>query len=319
MAKSFLITGGAGTIGRQITRLLHVEDPATRIVIYNRDEGKQADMARELPEGGPVGIRYMLGDINDTDRLIHALRGITHVIHAAAIKMIDWADYNAWETIKTNVNGTLSVARACIKAGVNHAILLSTDKAADGPVGVYGQSKLLAETAFIDSNNYGDCRFNACRYGNVLYANKSVFYQWERQARSGDPITVTDDAVTRFYWSVSDAAHFVCCRAMGETDRGLIYIPKMRGVRLIDLARKYSDNIKITGFRCPEKLHEALWSVAESYRTYDREDYYVIHPHTHQWGAMVETGRPIPAGWKLTSNSEYEKIDYRKAVEEMVK
>lgn len=288
-----LITGGAGSLGSEVVKMLHRQDPKRRLVVYSRDEGKHQALRREVPEGGSAGVRYMIGDIRDTDRLAMAMTGCTYMIHAAAMKMIDTCEYEAWEATDINVNGTISVAKACLRAGVKHAVYVGTDKCPD-PVSTYGRTKGLAEDVWIHSNTYGPCTFDAVRYGNVIGSNKSMFHHWKQLRLQGKPIPVTHPDATRFYWTIDAAAKFVVRVLSADSGRrGCVYIPKMKSYRIMDIARLYGEP-EIVGWRCPEKVHECLWTDHESTYTRNEGDYYVLYPETHPWqGDMQMPGAAV--------------------------
>src|SRR5215813_5478520 len=122
-----LITGGTGSFGQALTRRLLTHDRVQRIVIFSRDEQKQAVMERELED---PKLRFFVGDVRDRDRLELAMRGIDTVVHAAAMKIIPTCERDPFECIHTNIIGAENVARAALRAGVMKVIALSTDKAA---------------------------------------------------------------------------------------------------------------------------------------------------------------------------------------------
>lgn len=276
------ISGGSGSLGRAITRKLQYEE---RVVVYSRTEGRQNEMMVEIPEGGVSGVRYFLGDIADYDRLVYAMKGCDIVIHAAAQKCIESCEYNIFESVKTNVKGTENIVRACLANNVKLAIFVSSDKATDA-ISAYGCEKFLGERIFINANNYGSTRFNVCRYGNVIGSAKSVFHTWEKQASSGEELTVASQGLTRFFWKIDEAADFIIDKITDkdiQQDRGCIYIPKMQSFSIMDVACSYSTKINITGFRCPEKVAELLVSETERPFTYKRKNYYVVYPILHHW------------------------------------
>ena len=139
--KTVLITGGTGSLGRAIIRNISKYD--TRIVVYSRDEGKQA-----LYFGGSK-IHRVIGDIRDLEKLktTIALYKPNYVIHTAALKRVDDMEFYPEECVKTNIQGTENVAIASLLGNVEKCILVSTDKACN-PVNVYGSSKLIAERIF---------------------------------------------------------------------------------------------------------------------------------------------------------------------------
>ena len=106
--------------------------------------------------------------------------------------------------------------------------------------------------------------------------------------------------MTRWFWSIKDAAQFVLSVAP-RAQRGCVYIPKMNSYNLMDVAREISDNIEITGLRCTEKLHEQMISEVESKTSYDQSSWYVIYPSHEPWGESERLGAPVPDGFRLTS------------------
>ena len=136
--KSILITGGTGSFGKMFTKLILDRNPnVKRLVIFSRDEQKHFQMAQDFPEDKYPAIRYFIGDVRDTKRLITAFEGIDVVIHAAAMKHVHLAEYNPMECVKTNINGAENVIDAALESGVSEVVALSTDKAA-APINLYG-------------------------------------------------------------------------------------------------------------------------------------------------------------------------------------
>jgi len=294
------ITGGAGFLGQEIVRQSY--DYSSRIVIYSRDEGKQQSMALDKPEYPDNIMRYVLGDICDTDRLTQAIRGCDMLIHAAAMKMIDRCDQrNIEQSLHTNVTGTLSVAKACHAACIKKALFVSSDKGCQ-PIAVYGAEKFIGEKIFASWNNFSDCQYASVRYGNVHSSSKSVFNIWKDRADYQLPLLLTHKDMTRFFWDVKDAAKF-CIDRLEDMERGCLYIPKMKGYRMWDEANKISPEITVTGLRTLEKIHEDLISEHEAYTCYDRGDYWVIYPFDHEWTGKLRTrGNEVPEGFKVRSN-----------------
>ena len=174
--KTVLITGGTGSFGKEfVSRLLNKHNPK-KVIIYSRDELKQYELANHF-KGFEDTLRFFIGDVRDLSRLNMALEGVNFVVHAAALKQVPTAEYNPFETVKTNIIGSQNV----IEASLNHdsiesVIALSTDKAA-APINLYGATKLTADKLFINANHYkGDreIKFSVVRYGNVFGSRGSV-------------------------------------------------------------------------------------------------------------------------------------------------
>lgn len=175
--KTILVTGGTGSFGQSFVRHLLTSSKARKVIVYSRDEQKQADMALH-PDFSPHHgrLRFFIGDVRDGDRLEMAFGDVEIVIHAAAIKIVPSAEYNPMECIKTNVHGAENVVNAAIRSGVKKVVALSTDKAVN-PVNLYGASKLAADKIFVAANSLaGDHgpRFCVARYGNVIGSRGSI-------------------------------------------------------------------------------------------------------------------------------------------------
>lgn len=285
--KSILITGGTGSLGKQLTKEILEKWPnVKRLVIYSRDEQKQFQMAQEFPESKYPALRYFIGDVRDIDRLKRAFNGIDYVIHAAAMKHVHIAEYNPDECIKTNIGGAENVIKAALQTNVSNVIALSTDKAC-APINLYGATKLTSDKLFIAANNIKgdkDIKFSVVRYGNVMGSNGSVIPFFLRLKRQGLPLTITDESMTRFNISLSEGVGMVLY-ALEHAWGGEIIIPKIPSYRILDLVQAIAPDVekKIVGIRPGEKIHEEMISASDSYNTYDMGDYYAIIPSTPIW------------------------------------
>lgn len=256
---SYLITGGTGSFGNAYVRHLLQKMGTTRIVIYSRDEVKQAEM-REAIEDRHEQLRFFVGDVRDRDRLRRAFRGVDVVIHAAALKRIEVGNYNPDEMVKTNIIGAMNVIEAAQDVGVKKVVALSTDKAFQ-PVSPYGQSKALAESLFLNANNARGAsgpKFAVTRYGNVAFSRGSVIPKWKEVIESDKTVQVTDPACTRFWMLMSEACELVDTAVENMPQR--VLIPNLKAFTLRDLlaAMGAGSNWKKTGLPDWEKMHECL-------------------------------------------------------------
>jgi UDP-N-acetylglucosamine 4,6-dehydratase len=190
--KSVLVTGGTGSFGKAFIRRLLADFEPRRVVVFSRDELKQYEFRQEL--GDDPRLRWFIGDVRDRVRLEQAFNGVEVVVHAAAMKQVDTAEYNPFECIATNVLGAENVINAAIGCGVDRVIALSTDKASS-PANLYGASKLCSDKLFVAGNHYvggSATRFSVVRYGNVVGSRGSVvplFRQLAERERCRSPMT----------------------------------------------------------------------------------------------------------------------------------
>ena len=127
--KSIFITGGTGSFGKAFVKKVLKKYRPKKLIIFSRDELKQFEMSQEFPPEKYPAIRYFIGDVREKERLEYATRDVDLILHAAALKQINTAEYNPWEYVKTNVYGAQNVIDCAIKNKVKKVIALSTDKA----------------------------------------------------------------------------------------------------------------------------------------------------------------------------------------------
>jgi len=301
---SVLITGGTGSLGKELIANLLTSTNARRIAVYSRDELKQLQLRTHF-EDNPR-LRWFIGDIRDVNRLKRALHGVDYVIHTAALKQVDTGEYNPMEFIKTNVLGSQNVIEASIDAGVKKIVALSTDKASS-PINLYGATKLTADKLFIAANNYSKAygtSFSVVRYGNVMGSRGSVIPFFQKLARKGEPLPLTDLRMTRFWISIKDAVEFVM-ESFELMEGGELYVPRIPSMKLIDLAHAIDENsiIKRIGIRPGEKLHEEMISADDSRRTLLMNDRFVVMPLVAEWGYTPPEGTLLEEGKAYRSDT----------------
>lgn len=301
---SVLITGGTGSLGKALIREILDNYDVRRLVVFSRDELKQLE-ARRLFNDDPR-LRWFIGDVRDRHRLERAFHDVDYVIHAAALKQVDTAEYNPFEYVETNVRGSQNVIDAAIDAGVKKVVALSTDKASS-PVNLYGATKLCADRLFISGNHYAaayDTRFCVVRYGNVMGSRGSIVPIWKALADSGQSLPLTDKRMTRFWITLEQAVAFVL-DSFEIMQGGELYVPKIPSVRITDLAESIAPGAATheIGIRPGEKLHEEMIAADDSRRTISAGDRYIVMPHLAGWGYQPPAdGEPVQDGWSYQSD-----------------
>ena len=292
--KTLLITGGTGSFGNAVLRRF-VESDLNEIRIFSRDEKKQDDMRKKY--NNPK-IKFYIGDVRDYQSVLNVVRGVDFIYHAAALKQVPSCEFHPLEAVKTNVFGTENVLEAAITCGVKRVVVLSTDKAVY-PINAMGISKAMMEkVAVAKSRNSNGTVINVTRYGNVMCSRGSVIPLFTQQIRSGQPITITDPAMTRFMMTLDDAVDLVLY-AFEHGKPGEIFVQKAPAATietlayaLTDLLSKPKHEVHVIGTRHGEKLYEALLSREEMVAAEDLGGYYRVPPDLRDlnYGKYVEQG-----------------------------
>ena len=269
--KTILVTGGTGSLGQALIKRLQQNN---KIIIYSRDEGKQA-----LIFGNNPGIVRVIGDIRDYDKLNITLKRhkVDYIIHTAALKRIDDMEFHPDECVKTNINGSENVARAALENKVKKCILVSTDKACQ-PVNVYGSSKFIAERIFTNYDYHSTYTiFTSVRYGNVIASRGSfvpLFMEWIKNKQT---IRVTSEEMTRFLFTLDDAVDAVL-GALENAKGGEVFVPQINSytlptcIKALEQIANKKANTTVIGLRPGEKLHEDMLAETELPFTYQVPD-----------------------------------------------
>ena len=312
---SILVTGGTGSFGKAFIRYALDNLDPKRLVIISRDELKQYEV-RALFKDDPR-LRFFIGDIRDRERLTRAMHNVDYVVHAAALKQVDTAEYNPFEYVQTNIIGSQNVVEACIDAGVKKVVALSTDKASS-PINLYGATKLASDKLFISANHYAASyvtRFSVVRYGNVMGSRGSVIPFFKKLAEEGKPLPLTDTRMTRFWITLPQAVEFVV-KSFDLMVGGELYVPRIPSVTVPDLAEAVVPGAETyeIGIRPGEKLHEEMIALDDARRTVRLDDRYVVMPTIAEWGyTPPEGGEPVDEGFSYASDTNPEFL----SVEEM--
>ena len=275
-----MITGGTGSLGKTLTRLLLDHSRVSTIIIFSRDEFKQYQIQSQMRPEDLKRMRFFLGDVRDVDRLRRAMKGVDYVIHAAALKHVPASEYNPFEFVKTNVMGAENVISACLDTGVKRVVALSTDKAANH-INLYGATKLCSDKLFVAGNNYSGqkpTRFAVVRYGNVVGSRGSVVPFFLNERKKG-VLPITDMRMTRFWITIEQGAWLVF-NALRDMAGGEIFVPRIPSMRIDALARVIDPacELKEVGIRPGEKMHECMITVDDGRSTIAFDTHLVILP-----------------------------------------
>ena len=303
-----LVTGGTGSFGKAFVRYALENLNPRRLIIFSRDELKQYEVRQLFDDDRR--LRWFIGDVRDEQRLLRAMHNVDYVVHAAALKQVDTAEYNPFEFVKTNVMGSQNVIEAAIDTGVKKVVALSTDKASS-PINLYGATKLTADKLFVSGNHYAaayESRFSVVRYGNVMGSRGSVIPFFRSLAEAGQSLPITDLRCTRFFITLPQAVKFVV-DSFDMMQGGELYVPRIPSMKITDLAQAIAPGAAMhdVGLRPGEKLHEEMISPEEGRRALRVGERYVLQPDLGTWGYEPPAdGKLMEPGFAYRSDSNDE-------------
>ena len=268
--RTVMVTGGGGSIGSELCRQIMRFRPGL-LVVFDIYENCAYELECELrlKYGADCPLVVLIDSVRDKRRLAEVFEAYRPavVFHAAAHKHVPLMEESPAEAVKNNVFGTMNVLEAASAHGAERFVLLSTDKAVN-PTNVMGASKRITEMLIQYYAKHTDMKCMAVRFGNVLGSHGSVIPLFEKQIKSGGPVTVTHPDIIRYFMTIPEASQLVL-QAGSSAISGSIFVLDMgEPVRIDDLAKKLirfygyepgvSINIVYTGLRPGEKLYEEL-------------------------------------------------------------
>ena len=286
--RTVMVTGGGGSIGSELCRQLAGYQPK-ELVIFDIYENNAYAIEQELRSNYPdLTLHVLIGSVRDEARINRVMEQYrpAMVFHAAAHKHVPLMETSPLEAVKNNVFGTLNTAKAAAKYGVEHFVLISTDKAVN-PTNVMGASKRICEMIVQSMAGVSGTCFAAVRFGNVLGSNGSVIPLFREQIKKGGPVTVTHPDITRFFMTIPEAVSLVL-QAGAFAKGGEIFVLDMGSpVRIDDLARNmirlsgFEPDVDIavvySGLRPGEKLYEELLMGEEGLARTSNDLIYIGH------------------------------------------
>ena len=294
--KRILITGGTGSLGKVLVRRILSGEMGTpaKVIVFSRDEAKQHAMRTQyqfktaatdeiIYRNSPSELEFRIGDVRDFHGFAGALHQVDIVFHAAALKQVPTCEYYPYEAVQTNILGAENLIRAIheLNLSVETVVGISTDKACK-PINTMGMTKAIQERILIQANLRCQwTRFLCARYGNVLASRGSVIPLFHEQIRNGGPVTITTPEMTRFLLSLDDAVDTIFA-AVKTGKPGETYVPNAVSAQIKDVASaligERKIEIKYSGIRPGEKIHEILISEEEAFRTVERGGWFAILP-----------------------------------------
>jgi len=308
--KVVLLTGAAGTVGRELIKHILALEPA-ELRIIDTNESEVFNLSEEFGEpyraysgsANRPSYRFQadVGDVRDPDKVEAVVRGADVVFHVAGLKHVVLCERSPFDAVQTNIIGVKNIVNSAITHDIERVIFTSSDKAVN-PTSVMGTSKLMGERLVSAANSMkgnGRTIFSSTRFGNVIGSRGSVVPIFYRQIKAGGPVTLTDSRMTRFIMTIEDSARLVL-RAAELAKGGEVFVTKMSVIRIRDLAEVMIEmlgggaDIEIVeiGAKAGEKLYEELMTEEEAGRSKELQEMFAVLPAFRHVYSDIEYSYP---------------------------
>lgn len=288
--KKVLITGAAGTIGKELIKQLLNYEPK-EIKAIDNNEAELFYLNEQYR--GEKRVNGFFCDIRDLNRITYLCKDVNIILHTAAMKHVIISEVSPLDAVKTNVDGTSNIIQAALNSEQCERVIYTSSDKAVNPTNVMGTTKLLGERLMTSALNIKSSRnivFSSTRFGNVIGSKGSVAPIFFKQIQAGKNITITDTNMTRFIMTISEAANLVL-QASQQAKGGEVFVTKMPVMRIVDLAQAMIDTVaplfgkepseiqtEIIGAKPGEKLYEELMTKEETVRALELDNMFVVKP-----------------------------------------
>ena len=273
--QTILITGAAGSIGRELVLGLAHYQPQQLILVDISELGMHSllqEMAIHFPK---VKLTYYLESICDATFIAALFERhlIDLVFHAAAYKHVSLMEANVCAAVKTNIKGAKLLIDTSCKHNIARFLFISTDKAVE-PISVMGKTKKVVEEYLLfKQTETTTTQLSILRLCNVYDSSGSVVPVFKARIQKQLPLEIKGKAVRRAFIQKEAVLDLVLKLLKSKNSAG-IYIPGQTNVLTVEriaekLLKEYADtsieNYPITYLALPEyeKQEELLYSSKE--------------------------------------------------------
>ncbi|WP_148787057.1 UDP-N-acetylglucosamine 4,6-dehydratase [Campylobacter concisus] len=254
-SSSFLVIGGAGSIGSAVTKEIFIRDPK-KLYVVDISENNLVELVRDIrSEFGYINGDFKTFAIDvasaEFDALLAQSGGFDYVLNLSALKHVrsEKDPFTLMRMLETNIfNTDKTLAQACNMKSKKY-FCVSTDKAAN-PVNLMGASKRIMEMfAFKHSL---EIDVSMARFANVAFSDGSLLFGFQKRIEKAQPIVAPND-VRRYFLTPKESGELCLLSTIFGANRD-IFFPKLdENLDLItfsEIAKRYLANLGYEPFLC---------------------------------------------------------------------
>jgi FlaA1/EpsC-like NDP-sugar epimerase len=254
-SSSFLVIGGAGSIGQAVTKEIFKRDPS-KLHVVDISENNLVELVRDIRSSSGYGsgdFRTFVVDCGsiDFESLFSAEGPYDYILNLSALKHVrsEKDPYTLMRLIKTNILNTESTVKLAVEGMTKKYFCVSTDKAAN-PVNMMGASKRIMEMFLMRRSL--EISLSMARFANVAFSDGSLLHGFNQRLMKQQPIAAPND-VRRYFVTAKESGELCLLSCLlGETRD--IFFPKLSEklhlITFSEIARKYLEKVGYEAYEC---------------------------------------------------------------------
>lgn len=255
---SFLVIGGAGSIGQATTKEIFKRNPL-RLHVVDISENNMVELVRDIRssygyiEGDFQTFALDIGSI-EYDAFWESDGQYDYVLNLSALKHVrsEKDPFTLMRMIDVNILNTDKTIRQAIQKGVKKYFCVSTDKAAN-PVNMMGASKRIMEM-FVNRRSR-DINVSMARFANVAFSDGSLLHGFDQRIKKFQPIVAPDD-VRRYFVTPKESGELCLMSCIFGQNRDILF-PKLNEqlhmTTFAEIAVKYLEQKNIRVYACKDE------------------------------------------------------------------
>jgi len=246
----YLVTGASGFLGSHVADLLTTKKK--KVILFDKKKSKYRKLNQKM----------LVGSINSSEDLDRATKNVHTVFHFAASADLNFSNLTPFQTIESNLIGTIKILKSCIKNRVKKIIFASSIYARSEQGGIYSTSKLASEMIIEKICIKFNLKFVILRFGTVYGERANTFntvQNFLKDAKIKNKIfRETRGNEIRSYIHVKDVAKITYKCIQKKYDNNYYNIfgnQKVIVKNLLNIIKKYSPGLKISYAKKDRKMY----------------------------------------------------------------
>ena len=254
-ASSFLVLGGAGSIGQAVTKEIFKRKPK-KLHVVDISENNMVELVRDIRSS----FGYIDGDFQtfaldidsiEYDAFIKAVGKYDYVLNLSALKHVrsEKDPYTLMRMIDVNIFNTEKTMKQAAEKGSKKYFCVSTDKAAN-PVNMMGASKRIMEMFLMRRS--ADISISTARFANVAFSDGSLLHGFNQRIQKRQPIVAPKD-IKRYFVTPQESGELCLMSCIFGENRDIFFPKLSEALHLItfaDIAVKYLENLGYEPYLC---------------------------------------------------------------------